>query len=164
MNDFARRVVSYALLRQGLPYCWLGKGLLCWSPNGGVPTPLVAGCTEAYDCSGLVTTSILAAGGPDLRMTWKALTFWLEAPLPLGGEQRRLRLFGTNGEVDHIAIELGGDYQVEASGGDRTTTTASIAIKRGAKVRISDISEGRRDFIGYRSLNALQHYRPKGAQ
>ncbi len=164
MSDFARRVVSYALLRQGQPYVWGAKGLLCWAPTGPVPTPIKAGCNEAYDCIGLITAAVYAAGGPDLRFEMNCQVLWNEGSMPALGEQRRLRLFGPSPQsVTHVSIELGPDYQLEANGGDHTTTNLMAATKRGAKVRVTDIDQGRQDFLGVRSLAALQHYKPKGS-
>ena len=83
---------------------------------------------------------------------------------PVTGEQRRLRLFGSDREhVSHVAIELGHDYQLEASGGDSTTTSYAAALKRGAKVRVTDTTLGRMDLLGYRSLKAMQ-FALKGTQ
>lgn len=159
--DFARRVVSHALLRQGLPYVWGGKGLLRWTPTAPEPMPLSAGCNEAYDCVGLVTGAVHIAGGPDVRFLWSCQQLWDLLPPPAIGEPRRLRLFGpSTKDVQHVSIELGPDYQLEAAGGDKTTTNYEAAVRRGAKVRVSDVAAGRSDLLGHRSLSAMQFVNP----
>lgn len=157
MSDFSRRAVAWALTRQGLPYLWGGNGLVTWTPKGMVPTRVAASCDEGYDCAGLVKAAVYGIGGPDVRAQWSCQELFDFLPPPDAKETRRLRFFGPdNGHVKHVAFELGGGYQLEAAGGDSSTKSYTDAIRRGAKVSVRDEMHGRSDFLGYRSLAAMQ--------
>lgn len=157
MSDFSRRVVAWALTRQGLPYLWGGNGLVTWTPKAMVPTRAVSGCDEGYDCAGLIKAAVYGVGGPDVRAHWSCQELFDFLPLPEAMEQRRLKLYGPDtGHVKHVSIELGGVYQLEAAGGDATTVSYTDAIRRGAKVLVRDEAHGRSDFLGFRSLAAMQ--------
>jgi hypothetical protein len=159
--EWCRRVVAWALERVGKPYIWSGKGRICWTPNGEKPTSFVASCDEGFDCSGLVTAAVHAAGGPDLRLHWSAQTMYDSLPPAPLGEPLRLKLYGPRHEsIVHVAIEIGLFHQLEASGGDSTTDNYMAAIKRGARVAVRDAQHGRQDFRGYRSLLAMQKVTP----
>ena len=151
-------MVAWALTKAGLPYLWGGNGLLTWTPQKGlVPTRVAANCDEGYDCAGLVKSAVHGIGGPDVRASWSCQELFDFLPPPDAGEARRLRFFGPdNGHVKHVALELGGGYQLEASGGDSSTKSYTDAIRRGAKVLVRDEMHGRSDFLGYRSLAAMQ--------
>lgn len=51
-----------------------------------------------------------------------------------------LVFFGTAGRAGHVGICLGEGLMIEAAGGDRSTTTIEIALKRNAMVKINKIS------------------------
>lgn len=159
--NFARAVIAWALKKQGLPYIWGGKGLLSWGPLMSEPTAKNHGCDEGFDCIGLFTAACHAVGGPDLRFDWSCQEAFINLAQPTLGEMGRLKLYGPDVKlVQHIAVELSPWHQLEAAGGDHTTTNYMQAIKRGAKVAVRDAQEGRRDLLGYRSLESMQFFVP----
>ncbi len=159
MDTFPRRCVAWALKRQGMPYIWGGKGETTWTPTNPRPTAQVAQTPEGYDCSGLVASAVLAAGGPDVRFHWSAQTMWDQLPATTDGDDFALVLYGKGtARVTHVAIELGRGLVLEAAGGDQTTRTYLDAMRRGASVSIN--FETRSDRLGRRSLIAFQHAAP----
>jgi cell wall-associated NlpC family hydrolase len=156
-EPFAQRVVRLALAKLGKPYIWGANGELTWAMPRPVPT-LTHGVLEAYDCAGLVKDSVFDAMGPDVRWTWNAQQMWELLPAPTLGEPFVLRLYGHLPHVSHVAIDLGNGLVLEASGGDQTTTTYTEAARRGAKVRVG--FEQRGDFLGKRSLSAMEYPHP----
>ena len=140
-----------------MPYVWGANGLVMWTPKGLVPTRTLALCDEAYDCVGLVKAAVHGIGGPDVRATWNCQTLWDSLPQAALGEPRRLKLYGPDvAHVKHVAIELGGGYQLEAAGGDSTTVSYTHALRRGARVTVRDEMHARSDLLGYRSFAAMQ--------
>lgn len=163
--NFARVATAWALRKQGLPYVWAAKGLLLWGPLMSEPTAKSHGCDEAFDCVGLVTAACHAVGGPDLRFVWSCQEMFENLAQPTLGEQCRLKMYGPDVKnVQHVAIELSSWHQLEAAGGDHTTTNYMQALKRGARVAVRDCQEGRKDLLGYRSFESMQFYKatPKG--
>lgn len=148
----AQDLIRWALRRVGAPYLWAGKGRLKWTVNGMVQHGLGV---DVYDCSGLVTCGLDAIGGPDWRATHSAGALWraLE-PCPRAEEFGSLKFYGpAPGAVSHVAICLGNSLVLEAGGGDRSTTSLTIAARQGARVRV--VFDGRRDYLGARMLPAL---------
>ncbi len=128
--------------RQQAPYVWGGKGNRIWTPKGINPNPFPH---EVFDCSGLITTCLYRAGGPDLRFTHGAKQLREQCPLLGGG--LRLRFY-----PGHVALRIADPVSVtviEAAGGDHTTLqpTAHGYVRKGP--------ERRRDFISEGSLSAL---------
>lgn len=147
-------IIPHATRHVGAPYVWRGKGRSLWTPRSLVPHPWAG---YVFDCSGLVTTAIKAAGGPDLRATHSAQTMFDQFPIADEFDGAGvLRFYGPSRlHVSHVAICLGRNERgqvlvVEAAGGDETTTTPLSAQQRGAKVRQG--VELRRDFLGSRSV------------
>lgn len=135
---FLDRFVECAAKKVGDPYIWAGKGTYRLDPNGNMPALAVQG----YDCSGLVTCSLLEAGGPDHRNNWNAqLMFNLleHAPAARAGSPV-LAFFGADQEhIHHVGIALDGDvygWFCEAAGGDETTLAPTpgsrVYLHRGA--------------------------------
>ena len=143
----------------GAPYVWRGKGLELWDAAGakshhwGEPV---------FDCSGLVTTAIHEAGGPDWRLTHSAQTLFdalarAETPRTPRGTFGELKFYGASPKsVTHVAIDLGHGLVLEAAGGDATTTTPAIARARGARVRV--VFDGRHDCVGAGPLSAIPEF------
>ena len=157
MSDFSRRVVEWALTKVGRPYIWAANGPVIWTPSGLKSTLEHTGASEAYDCVGLVKAAVMACGGTDVRATWNAQTMFDELPQPRPGETFTLRLYGTAPRIQHVAFDLGSGLRLEAAGGDHTTTDLAKSLSRPrAVVRVG--FELRNDFVGFRSLAALEHF------
>ncbi len=142
-------VFSQAHRRLGAPYLWAAKG--DWCVRGGLIVPTAdLGAVWACDCSGLITTSIHNAGGPDLRGLWGSEKMRVELPEPASDETLLILCY-----PGHVALGLGGTaYTLEAAGGDATTLTVPDALKRGACVQFGPASHGPRP-TAVRSLRAL---------
>ena len=145
-----------ALTCVGAPYIWGAKGLTQWTPAG-----LVDRAPWAFDCSGLVTYSLLnssAEVGTFNPLDWrgthgaKQLAEALSAHnvlrenLQLGD----LCFFGNPGAITHVAIYIAKDCMLEAGGGDRNTKTLQDAERRNARVKVSNYM--RRDLVCIRRL------------
>lgn len=172
MVRFNQAVVHQALKAIGCPYVWAGRGDF-YVRDG----QLVHSADLVFDCAGLVGWAVKQAGGPDLRHWWGAdhMLRLLPEIHPLSAangfaydpalyEPFRLRLYGRAGadgvkHATHVAIGLGNGLVLEAAGGDQTTLTIEDARARGARVRVG--FEQRQDFLGERSLLALQKANPK---
>ena len=156
MTPFVRSVVEYATSKAGRHYVWQGKGTLCWTPSGLKPHKWTG--LEVFDCSGLVTSAIHAAGGADWRGTHSAQTLWDSLEPAEAHQLGALHLYGSGPRgVTHVALALGGGRIVEAAGGDSRTLSPADAVRSKASVRVG--WERRSDFLGARSLPAL----PRGA-
>lgn len=104
---------------------------------------------DAFDCSGLVTCGIIAAGGADLRKTHNANALGNETRLLLPEERPipgDLILFDADGDdtAEHVAIVLAGNKAIDAEGATSRITTLEEAVKRGARVRLHDRLNWRR--------------------
>lgn len=131
------KFLDFVKAQLGKPTLWGGKGL------------------EAFDCSGLVTCGIRAAGGPDLRATHNADKLGnetrpllpTEKPLPgdlilFDAEQNQPTAPGHDVD-EHIGIVLTvagvdgatEDTAIDASGATSRIRTLEGAIAAGAKVR-----------------------------
>ena len=104
---------------------------------------------DAFDCSGLVTCALRAAGGPDLTKTHNAnalgngTRLLLPDERPIPGD---LILFDADGnDVDeHVAIVLAGDRAIDAEGATHSVTSIEEAVRRMARVRLHDRLDWRR--------------------
>lgn len=144
-----RAIFEQARRRLGAPYLWAAKG--DWAVRSGAVVPCATlGAEWATDCSGLITTSIHAAGGPDLRGMWGSERMRTDLPEPQSDETLLLLCY-----PGHVALGLGGtSYTLEAAGGDATTLTVPDALKRGACVMFGPATHGPRP-TAVRSLRAL---------
>lgn len=146
-----KRFIRYALERIGSPYIWGGKGEMVWTIDGLKPNGFRR---DVFDCSGLVTSALLAAGGPDWRASHSAQKLaenLIEVPgaTPIA----ELLFFGANAShIIHVAIclgrmsnEHGGEIIVDAAGGDSSCKTLEIAAQRNACVRTH--INNRKDFV-----------------
>lgn len=141
--------VRSALRHVGAPYLWRGKGLDIWTPEGLRSNGLGV---LAYDCSGLVTSALRDAGGPDWRASHSAQTlFDTLTPAPTADRFGVLRFYGASPTaVTHVAIGLGNGLVLEAAGGDSHTTSLQAARAANARVRV--VLDGRTDLLGARLL------------
>jgi hypothetical protein len=164
VRPFDAMVVDAALHHLGKPYIWGGHGTSAWTPTGLVSMQSFAGCPEAYDCAGLVTTSIFEAtiGKTDWRNSHNAQTLYDMLPPAVPGEAPdsfRLRFYGSGDkEVVHIAFQLGAADRMlilQAGGGGSSTTSYAEAVRRGACVSLGHTERG--DYLGSRSINAVPH-------
>ena len=150
VSEPRRRFVAHAHAQLGKPYLWGAKG------------------PDAYDCSGLVTDSLRAAGGPDLRPTHNAQKLYIEASPVADGvlAPGDLVFYGMSPQaVSHVVILCAGGKVFSASRGDRTVTTLAIAQQRGAKVVCHPTMLYRRDVVGTRRnvwLAALERQETNG--
>lgn len=156
VTQLERAVIAWARSQLGAPYVYRGKGALLWTPRGLEPHRFDG--YLVYDCSGLVTCAVRAAGGPDWRASHAAQTMHDElrhAPDPWAPGV--LRLYGTGpANVSHVAIVVGPGEVLEAAGGDRTTTSPHLAARRSAQVRVGP--ERRVDFVAARLLPSLPQH------
>ena len=128
-----RNVVGYARNMLFTPYKWAGNNPL-----------------EGFDCSGFLCEVLRAFGivgqnedfaSRDLFAVLQArdglllripkTTDWPLATVLFFGESER--------HITHCALSISRWQMIEAAGGDRTTTTPSSAVPRGAMVRIRPI-------------------------
>ena len=165
MTPFTRAVVDFALKQAGKPYIWAGRGDFVVRDERKVSTAAVGvDGGNVYDCSGLVTDAIRAAGGPDLRLNWNADRLWRALPVvdaesDDSDDDFRLRFYGAKGGIaTHVAIAIGNGLVIEAAGGDSKTLTYKDAVLSGACVAIR--FEQRKDVKGNRSLNAARRLKP----
>jgi cell wall-associated NlpC family hydrolase len=127
--SYEERVLGAAVRKVGSPYIWNGKGELRTGTVNGIPGIGYHG----YDCSGLVTSSMREAGGPDLRATHNAQKLFDEGQVTDALNSIRLAFFGKKNDdgsvnVSHVTIEFGSDanfFTVESAGGGPTTTEPS---------------------------------------
>jgi len=135
------------------PYVWGGKGDQIWTPQGVKPNPFGV---DVFDCSGLITTSLYRADGPDLRFSHGARQLREQCPPfidPLTHLRDRLCLRFYPG---HVACHLRPWEQtdteradpratlIEAAGGDQNTLAPTPAghVRRGFDLRSHYLSEG----------------------
>lgn len=125
------RFCSLALEQLGKPVLWAAKG------------------PDAYDCSGLVTATLLLAGGPDLRHLDNAQRLFDETPalsgaLPLPGD---LVFYGPSAlQVEHVAILLAGGKVLSADGAQPSVSTIEQALQHATfRVRLHDDAHFRGD-------------------
>jgi cell wall-associated NlpC family hydrolase len=104
------------------------------------PTLWGAKGDDAFDCSGLVTCGIVAAGGPDLRKTHNANALGkgtrrlLPDEKPIPGD---LIFFDSEGDGldEHVGIVTDSMTALDAEGATSKVTTLADAVQRHAKVR-----------------------------
>lgn len=115
------------------------------------------------DCMGLVIYALKKVGGPDLADWWTDRA-WNEWPaveekdlLPgdlvfYGGDPNNPK------DVSHVGVHIADGVVVTASGGGQTTTSISIAMKQGARVKVKDRLRYRNpdDLRGFRRIPFLQ--------
>lgn len=151
------KVIDFAMAAQGCWYVWGGKGDMMWTPQG-----LSARHSfPVYDCSGLITDALRLAGGPDWRATHSANVLFTTLPkvepLLLNEPARwlagTLLFYGDKGHASHVALVIGGNWMVEAAGGDSTCTSVEIARERNARVRVSRVRGSR--LLGARLLPSV---------
>lgn len=105
------------------------------------------------DCSGLVTYSLLCAGGPDLRQTHNSDALWAELPETLAPRAGDLAFYGPQGDPQHVVVCLGGEDGeiIGANGGGKNTRTLIDAQLQRACVKRKPSPKYRPDLMGYRS-------------
>jgi hypothetical protein len=108
------------------------------------------------DCSELVARAELAVGLPDRRATWRAQDYAANYSEPDTEDPPKPGSLGFYGSswlnVEHVVIALDHGRLLSADGASRHIKTPEGAKARGAKVRIHDSIEYRRDipFLGWR--------------
>lgn len=135
--SFERAILERALRRLGSPYLWAAKGE--WAVRSGVAVPTQSlGIAWACDCSGLLTTAIHEAGGPDLRATWGSDRIHT-LPAPQDDEDLRIGWWPA-----HVGLMLGKDTPLclESAGGDQRTLMLADALNTGARVMLGWATHG----------------------
>jgi predicted RNA-binding Zn-ribbon protein involved in translation (DUF1610 family) len=156
-NEATRTNLRDWLTRQlGKPYLWNAKG----------EVHIIGGqvSTECYDCSGLVTSGLMAVGYPtrcphcgltmkgwhncrrlffELRMT--------EKPQPLD-----LAFYGPDPDsVEHVMFVWGDGRVMGACGGNKHSTDPMQSLRSGQKVQFRHSPNYRPGLLGYRELPAI---------
>jgi cell wall-associated NlpC family hydrolase len=117
------RFLDFVLAQVDKPALWGAKG------------------PDAFDCSGLVTCGILAAGGPDLRHTHNADKLASETrPLlaiekPMPGDLIFFDAAG-DGVDEHVGVVKDAKTAIDASGASSRITSIEEAIRQLARVRL----------------------------
>lgn len=125
------------------PYIWQGKADMMWTPEG---LRRHAHGMDVYDCSGLITCALKAAGGPDYRATHSADTMWREFAPTNKPEAGDLVFYGTMGKATHIeAVTVSGAYIGAMNGGPHVV----VPNPEAARVRLR--TRAREDLIGFRA-------------
>lgn len=127
------KFMGYVLAQVDKPCLWGAKG------------------DDAFDCSGLVTCGIRAAGGPDLTKTVNANALakntrpLLPAEKPLPGD---LIFFDAerDGIDEHVGIVVDENTALDAEGATSRVTSLEEAVKRHAKVRLHSGHQYRKSF------------------
>ena len=118
--------LTIARAQAGKPYQWAAKG------------------PDSFDCSGLITYSLLAAGGPDIREMWNAGRLYAESMHVDRADIRQgdWAFYGSpHSPPSHVMVvmdPLPGLTQWSvwgATGGNHTTLTLADAVKLGACVK-----------------------------
>lgn len=128
------RFLEVATAQMGKPYVWGAKG------------------PDFFDCSGVVTFSLKAIGGPDWRETHSsARLFDVSAPVdvPKPGD---LAFYKAAGKVTHVMVVLGhldGSAMVFGASGGGSQTTRPTAS---AFVKLKPDANYRPGFAGFRRL------------
>lgn len=123
--------LDWCLKQEGKSYIWGAKG------------------PDTFDCSGLVTAGIYAAGGPDWRAFWSSAVLYTNLQKVETPEAGDLVFYGNAaGRVSHVMVVWGDGRVFGAAGGGRQTTTPSpgarVLFRRGVKYR--------NGFMGYRKF------------
>lgn len=136
----------YAARDKHSPYVWTGKGDMLWTIDGLVQSPFTQ---DVFDCSGLITTALHRAGGPDLRGSYGSRQMFEQFDHVGSSDTKDLRLRFYPGHVSffHAKRWNGRIEVIEAAGGGKATVTPTP----GAMVRQG--LEARKDFMGERSLS-----------
>lgn len=126
----------------GAPYVWGGRADRLWSPQGlrrhefGV---------DVFDCSGLVTCALKAAGGPDWRATHAADTMFKALEPVTKPEPGDLVFYGMGGTATHVEAVMSDGRYFGAIGGSRRSV-----IPRPERARVRYRVVARPDAIGFR--------------
>ncbi len=132
-------------------YCWPTK----LNGYSGKDLPS-AKFKNVYDCSGLVTSSLYAATGIDLRSTFNAQKLADDSELvkPKDIKPGDLIFYGASyNRISHVMAFLGHDKAIDgktiygASGGGSKTVTPEAAMAQDAKVKAYRTINYRPDFI-----------------
>lgn len=144
-----QRFLELAIDQLGCPYIWGGKGEHYEYAQGDVRF-------RVFDCSGLVTFCLHAAGGPDWRMDHNADALYRMLPITVSAEPGDLAFYGpVGGPAIHVVIHVGNGKGaiIGSNGGSSDCTTIERSEEHRAGVRI-DVRgpHYRRDYIGSRSM------------
>ncbi len=135
------KFVAYALNQLGHPCLWGAKGV---DPVSGL---------VAFDCSGLVTCALVAAGGPNLEHVDNAQALYdATQPIPVEVAEPGDLLFYDDGagHIIHVGIWLAGAHAIDAAGATPRLPTIELAQQSGASVRTHDRVPYRQNFAGVR--------------
>lgn len=134
--------LGYVETQDGAPYCWGGKDSHVFVDGAlrrhafGFPV---------FDCSGLVTCGIKAAGGPDMRGTHSANVMFKEFAKVETPEPGDLVFYGMQAHAAHVEIVTASGRYFGALNGSRHTV-----VPDATRARVRYRSAARPDFIGFR--------------
>ena len=135
---------------------WIFRRAFCKLVTSQVGAPYVRGAQDpgiGFDCSGLVVWACRELGllYPTQDLSSQGLhDLCAETCVPRPAD---LVFYGrAKDRVSHVVICLGGGYVIGASGGGQDCTTAEIARKRGAEIKVHDIGYRLHDRLGYGRL------------
>lgn len=152
-KELYQQFVESALLMQGAPYIWGGKGRLQFKDGALLKHLFVDqdnNPINVYDCSGVVTCALynLTSGRIDLRGTHSAekiLETFPECAADFG--DGTLILY-----PGHVAIDLGRNRVIDANRGDHSCISLQHAAERKARVEIHRSGRPGSAILGYRRI------------
>lgn len=150
----AEKFVDAALSYNGCPYIWRGKGRFVTDKVTGqlVQSPFVHVTPYVFDCSGLVTHCLWEVGFDDLRATEYTLSLFKKTPSCRREDFASLWFFGQDdNSISHVAIHIGNNILVQASGGTSATNSLEAARQNNAMVR-TRYNHRESDYRGARML------------
>ncbi len=143
------------------PYVWGGRGNVIFVKGGVVPNTFFD--KFVFDCSGLITYTLWKLGEmgiitnlPDMRGTHNTDIMFAQFPKTDAREVGTLLFWGRNkndpNDTDHVAIDMGRGFILDASGGGSTTLTPQDARLKNAMVRMHYNRRDPKTFLGARRI------------
>lgn len=151
MTGSFKKFVAEIVACINAPYIWGGKGDLLWSPDG-LKTHTFR--QKVFDCSGLITHALWAAGGPDWRGTHSAQNLY--AAFSAVDMSKRppyvLAFYGSdNNSIIHVGLRVNCfGLTIDAAGGSSDVRDLETAAARNARVRAR--VDNRHDLVDFRAI------------
>jgi murein DD-endopeptidase len=134
--------LGYVSLQDGAPYVWGGKETHVFV-DGALHRHAFG--FNVFDCSGLVTCGIKAAGGKDMRASHSANVMWAEWDEVEKPEAGDLVFYGMGSTATHVEVVMPDGRYFGALNGSRHTV-----IPNPEKARVRYRLTARPDLIGFR--------------
>ena len=143
--DKLAQALAWVREQEGKPYLFGSKGDLRPTAGGNQ--------VQCYDCSGFVTSFILAAGGPDWRQSHGSAGLVDElGPILIRPPHGPICIAVYGRPVDHVMLRTEDGRVVGASGAGASCTTVDEAMRLRACVHWKPVTTYRADFRGYLQL------------